>query len=78
MLLVEGLSTPVSEPDSEENEDEDEDTPTSRFIGRFIRCMLKGFEAKDKTVRYRVLQIIAETLSAMEAVEYVTCILWII
>ncbi|THH04391.1 hypothetical protein EW145_g5552 [Phellinidium pouzarii] len=47
-------------------EDEnDEDTTTTRFISRLVKCLLKGFEAKDKTVRFRVLQIVAEMLSTM-------------
>ena len=52
-------------------EESDDETTASRFIGRLVRCLLKGFEAKDKNVRYRVLQIVAEVLSALETIEWV-------
>jgi condensin complex subunit 3 len=41
---------------------DDDDALASRFTARLLRFLLKGFLAKDKTVRYRVLQIIAEVI----------------
>lgn len=53
-----------------ENEDE-EDTPVTRFLARFFRYLIKGFDAKDKTIRYRVVQIVAETVSSLTYIEFV-------
>ncbi|THH30647.1 hypothetical protein EUX98_g3519 [Antrodiella citrinella] len=44
------------------DEDED-DTPTTRFIARLLSYCLKGFIAKDKTVRFRSVSIVAELIS---------------
>lgn len=32
---------------------------------------MKGFEAKDKNVRFRVLQIVSEMISTLGEIEYV-------
>ncbi|EPQ52389.1 chromosome condensation complex protein [Gloeophyllum trabeum ATCC 11539] len=45
--------------------DEYDDTPASRFASRMLKFLLKGFLAKDKNVRYRVVQILAEVVSHM-------------
>lgn len=36
-----------------------------------MKFLLKGFQAKDKTIRYRVLQLVAEMVSHLGEVEYV-------
>lgn len=53
-------------------DDNDEDTPTSRFTARLIRFLLKGFVAKDKTVRYRVVHLVAEMVACLGEIEYVS------
>ncbi|KZT24842.1 hypothetical protein NEOLEDRAFT_1134516 [Neolentinus lepideus HHB14362 ss-1] len=44
---------------------EDTDTPASRFATRLLKFLLKGFLAKDKNVRYRVVQILSEVVQHM-------------
>lgn len=56
----------------EEDEDEDEDTPASRFTARLLKFLLKGFLAKEKSVRYRVLCTVAEMVSHLGAIEWVS------
>ncbi|KAI5122624.1 hypothetical protein M0805_008713 [Coniferiporia weirii] len=64
--FVAGYVKFVSEKDKQpSDDDDDDDTTASRFMSRLVKYLLKGFEAKDKTVRFRVLQIIAEMLSIM-------------
>ena len=53
------------------DKDDDEDTPASRFVARLLKHLLKGFLAKDKNVRYRVLQVVAEMISHLGEIEYV-------
>ncbi|KAF8494799.1 nuclear condensing complex subunit [Gautieria morchelliformis] len=49
--------------------DENEDTPATRFVARLLKHLLKGFLAKDKNVRYRVLQIVAEMISHLGEID---------
>jgi len=55
----------------EENEDEDGDTIASRFTAKILDWLISGFMAKDKNVRYRVLQTVSEMVSHLGAIEYV-------
>jgi condensin complex subunit 3 len=42
-------------PESKETEGEsDEETFTTRFIGKLLKHLLAGMDAKDKNVRFRV------------------------
>jgi condensin complex subunit 3 len=52
-------------------EDDDDDTTASRFTARLLRFLLKGFLAKDKAVRYRVVQLVSELVSYLGAIECV-------
>lgn len=54
-----------------ENADEDEDTPASRLVAALIKHLLRGFQAKDKNVRYRVLYCVAEMISSIGEIECV-------
>ncbi|TFY65773.1 hypothetical protein EVG20_g5314 [Dentipellis fragilis] len=56
----------------EEDEDEQEETTASRFTARLLKHFLKGFEAKDKNVRYRVVHFAAEMMSHLGEVEEAT------
>lgn len=56
------------------SEDDDEETMASRFVARLLKHLMKGFHAKDKNVRYRVLQIVAEMISHLGEIEYVRLI----
>ena len=55
----------------EEDEEEEEDNPASRFTARLLRWLFDGFLAKDKNVRFRVLQTVAEMIAHLGAIEYV-------
>ncbi|EEB95490.1 hypothetical protein MPER_05534, partial [Moniliophthora perniciosa FA553] len=55
-----------SRADDEEEEDVlDIDSATSRFTERLVEFLLKGFGAKDKSARYRVVQICAEIVISL-------------
>jgi len=49
-----------------DNEDED-DTPVDRFIETLLRRLIPGCSAKDKTVRYRTMQIFAELVKSVQS-----------
>ncbi len=51
------------------DDDDDDDTTASRFVSRLLRYILKGFEAKDKNVRYRVVQMVAEMVPYLGELE---------
>ncbi|KAH9921582.1 nuclear condensing complex subunit [Amylocystis lapponica] len=42
--------------------DDDDDTPTSRFVSRILKFLLSGCPAKDKNVRFRVIQCLADMI----------------
>ena len=49
--------------------DTDDDSTASRFTAFLLRELLPGFEAKDKNVRYRTLQTVAEMVSHLGEIE---------
>ncbi len=51
--------------------DEDDDTTTERFLSHLLRFLLDGCVAKDKIVRFRVCQCIADTINYFGSIEYV-------
>lgn len=55
-----------------DTKDEEEETTASRFVTRILRFLLSGCVAKDKNVRYRVLQTIAEMIAHLGEIEYVS------
>ncbi|KAF4583522.1 hypothetical protein EYR38_002274 [Pleurotus pulmonarius] len=61
----------ASELKIEDDEDADVDTTASRFTASLLGHLLEGFEAKDKTVRYRILQMITEMVAHLGELEYV-------
>ncbi|KAH9991933.1 nuclear condensing complex subunit [Russula vinacea] len=46
-------------------DDDDDETTATRFTRRLLKHFLKGFEAKDKNVRYRVVCFVAEVISQL-------------
>ena len=56
--------------EGDEDDDEDE-TTTSRFVSRLLKFLFKGCQAKDKVIRFRVVQCIAEMVAHLGEVEYV-------
>ncbi|KAF8906012.1 nuclear condensing complex subunit [Gymnopilus junonius] len=56
------------EDNSDESDDEDE-TTASRFTEKLIKFLLPGFLAKNKNVRYRALQIVAEMISYLGQID---------
>lgn len=64
------LTLAVAEMEKNAGQDEDEDdTTASRFVARLLKFLFKGFLAKDKSVRYRVLQLVAEMVSHLGEIE---------
>ena len=61
----------VEEEVRREGRDEDEDTIADRFMARVFRHLLQAFVAKDKTIRYRAVQIVGEMLPHVGLMEYV-------
>lgn len=53
----------------DEDEEDDEGSPISRLAIRLMRHLLKGCMAKDKVVRYRCVQILAEIMGSMDEIE---------
>ncbi|KAI0634669.1 nuclear condensing complex subunit [Trametes polyzona] len=49
--------------------DEEEETPFERFLSHLVHFLLNGCTAKDKVVRYRVLQCIADTISHLGEID---------
>ncbi|KAI0674717.1 nuclear condensing complex subunit [Trametes maxima] len=48
---------------------DDDDTPSERFLSHLVKFLLKGCTAKDKVVRFRVLQCIADTIANLGAID---------
>ena len=55
----------------EEGGDNDDESTATRFTYRLLKHFLKGFEAKDKNVRYRVVCFVAEVISHLGELECV-------
>lgn len=51
--------------------DDDDETTATRFTRRLLKHFLKGFQAKDKNVRYRVACLVAEIISQLGELECV-------
>ncbi len=56
--------------------DDDEETTATRFTRRLLKHFLKGFEARDKNVRYRVVCFVAEVISQLGELEYAVFLLY--
>ncbi len=50
-------------------EDDDDNTTASRFTAHLLRWLSQGFLARDKNVRFRVLQTVAEMIAHLGAIE---------
>ncbi|KAJ7183125.1 nuclear condensing complex subunit [Mycena filopes] len=64
--FVGGYTRFTNERAAEEKIDTDsqgDDTTASRFTARLLNFLLKGFQAKDKNVRYRVISVTAEMVA---------------
>ncbi|EMD37496.1 hypothetical protein CERSUDRAFT_154154 [Gelatoporia subvermispora B] len=55
----------VPEERQKEELDEDDDTTSTRLTARVLRFLLRGCVAKDKAVRYRVLQCISDMICSL-------------
>ena len=55
--------------EGEGQEEGEEDTLSSRFIHMFIIHLLRGIESKDKTVRYRVVQLLDFIMGGMREID---------
>jgi condensin complex subunit 3 len=58
--------------EEDSKEEEEEDNPTAaRFTAHLLHWLFDGFLAKDKNIRFRVLQTVAEMIAHLGAIEYV-------
>ncbi|KAI8971320.1 nuclear condensing complex subunit [Trametes punicea] len=68
-----GYSKFITEKNVEERKknelDEDDDTTSERFLNQLVRFLLKGCTAKDKVVRFRVIQCIADTIAHLGEID---------
>jgi hypothetical protein len=55
--------------ESEADGNEQDDTFATRFVIRLLKYLCQGFQAKDKVVRFRVIQIISEIISYLGEIE---------
>ncbi|KAF4614841.1 hypothetical protein D9613_002893 [Agrocybe pediades] len=55
--------------DEDVETDQNDGDPASRFTTRFVQLLLEGFEAKDKVVRFRIVQSAAETASFLGTID---------
>jgi hypothetical protein len=67
--MLHGLDSEKGAPT--DNKEDDQDMTASRFVCRFLNYLFRGFLAKEKIVRFRVLQIVSETISHLGLIEYV-------
>ncbi|OXB39504.1 hypothetical protein LQV05_000649 [Cryptococcus neoformans] len=49
----------------DEDDEEEADTPASRFVVKLLRHLLRGIEAKDKNVRFRVTLMIVSMINGL-------------
>ncbi|KAJ6570219.1 nuclear condensing complex subunit [Mycena vulgaris] len=59
----------AAEEKESDNDNDDDDTTASRFTAKLLKFLLKGFQAKDKIVRYRVVFIVAEMVAHLGEVD---------
>ena len=68
-LFMIGLPSCVSQPASDE--EIDTESPVSRFVARLLSFLLQGFEARNKNVRFRSVNVVAEMIAHLGELEYV-------
>lgn len=51
------------------NEEEDGDSMSQRFVGKLVRHLLAGTQAKDKNVRFRVTLLLASLINGLGEIE---------
>lgn len=64
----------INSKDTDENamkddDEEEEDTLTSRFCTYVVRHLIRGIEAKDKNIRYRVCQLLAVLINNLGEID---------
>ncbi|KAI0696172.1 nuclear condensing complex subunit [Cytidiella melzeri] len=53
----------ISDKGPSSTDEEDSETPVSRFVAQLLKFLLQGFEAKDKSVRFRSVGTVAELIA---------------
>ena len=69
--MFDAMTVPGGTKQEEDGEEEEENTTASRFTAHLLLWLFDGFLAKDKNVRFRVLQTVAEMIAHLGAIEYV-------
>ncbi|PPQ76775.1 hypothetical protein CVT24_010736 [Panaeolus cyanescens] len=71
-LVIEAKSQEASSSSAsarQPREDEDEENSVSRFTSSLLNFLIPGFVAKDKNVRYRCIQIVAEIIGFLGEID---------
>ncbi|KAI9029284.1 nuclear condensing complex subunit [Hyaloraphidium curvatum] len=55
--------------DKKDGDSDDGESLTSRFVHRLLTHLMRGLKAKDKNVRMRVCQLIAESIGAIQDID---------
>ncbi|KAJ3515967.1 hypothetical protein NLJ89_g1427 [Agrocybe chaxingu] len=63
------INEKAAENQTPHDNDDNDDTTASRFTAHLLRLLLKGFLSKDKNVRCRVLNSVAEMISHLGEIE---------
>ncbi|KAG8932901.1 hypothetical protein FRC01_011776 [Tulasnella sp. 417] len=63
--FVRYTSEKATEEKQKNGEADEDETTASRFVALLVKHLLRGFQAKDKNVRLRVLQCVAEMISSV-------------
>lgn len=58
-----------AEEKDDDGEDEEDDTTATRFVEILLKHLLRGFHAKNKSVRLRCCQIVALLVNGLESME---------
>jgi condensin complex subunit 3 len=71
-LLIHRAAAEENAPTMVNNEDSEGNTTVTRFIARLLDRLLHGFQAKDKTIRHRAVQLVAEMVANLGEIESVS------
>ncbi|KAF8317697.1 hypothetical protein DL93DRAFT_527157 [Clavulina sp. PMI_390] len=63
--FIEHIAQKAAQEKAEAGDDDEEESPASRLVASLLKHLLKGFNAKDKVVRSRVVQVVADLIFAI-------------
>lgn len=54
---------------TEDDQEDPDESVSARFVNKLLKHLLSGSDAKDKVVRYRVLQLIVSMINGLGEIE---------